>query len=150
MASVVNTKNYIDKIVKSISELTKELDKEINKIVANEIGIPDYEQVTKSKRSLYNSYSDVIVLNDEVIRLIVKAKKTSIMIKDVINCIVATDEYPITVANAQKKKLQSMDNNINEYVRILTCYRDNLDAVLRFYSSVQYIVSSPRLNMYEE
>ena len=72
------------------------------------------------------------------------------MIKDVINCIVATDEYPITVANAQKKKLQSMDNNINEYVRILTCYRDNLDAVLRFYSSVQYIVSSPRLNMYEE
>ena len=66
-----------------------------------------------------------------------------------VSCITATDDYPLSIANAQKKKLQNMDNIINEYIRILSCYRDDLDAVLRFYSSVQYIVSSPRLNTFE-
>lgn len=149
MANVVNTQSYVNKIVRSISELTKELDKEISQITINPIEIPDYDEITKTKKTLYNSYSDIIVINDRVTRLIVKAKKTSLSIKEVISCIVATDDYPISVANSQKKKLQNMDNTVNEYIRILTCYRDDLDAVLRFYGSVQYIVSSPRLNGYE-
>lgn len=131
-------------IINNAKELEKELEKEVLNILENPIVIPSFEDIQK-KSSLYKEYGDTVMRNQRVNDLLIKSSKISLSLKDLVKSFKVTGDFPLSIANMYRARIDDIQSKLHDYNKMLSYEKDSIDAALRFYSSAQYILSSPRL-----
>lgn len=106
--------------------------------------IPPYTSIKTSKEELYSRYSNVVMTYNRVCDTMSKLQLSSVTIDRLLR------ELPNSKEVFSKQKLYSEElKNLKMDVRgMLDSYKyikDGLEACVRFYNSVQYILTSYRL-----
>ena len=137
----------MDELIKKASIIvdttSKDLDNIIAKAVKTDISIPDYEEM-KSRQMFYTKYSDIVTLNSDIARGLLSANKLILSLKDIVIEISNTKTIQYSIVSKYRDTLNNQVNKLNEKVEIINEYKRSLEHTLKFYNSLQYILSSYR------
>ena len=137
----------MDELIKKASIIvdttSKDLDNIIAKAVKTDISIPDYEEM-KSRQMFYTKYSDIVTLNSDIARGLLSANKLILSLKDIVVEISNTKTIQYSIVSKYRDTLNNQVNKLNEKVEIINEYKRSLEHTLKFYNSLQYILSSYR------
>ena len=137
----------VDELIKKASIIvdttSKDLDNIIAKAVKTDISIPDYEEM-KSRQMFYTKYSDIVTLNSDIARGLLSANKLILSLKDIVVEIANTKTIQYSIVSKYRDTLNNQVNKLNEKVEIINEYKRSLEHTLKFYNSLQYILSSYR------
>ena len=137
----------MDELIKKASIIvdttSKDLDNIIAKAVKTDISIPDYEEM-KSRQMFYTKYSDIVTLNSDIARGLLSANKLILSLKDIVVEIANTKTIQYSIVSKYRDTLNNQVNKLNEKVEIINEYKRSLEHTLKFYNSLQYILSSYR------
>ena len=137
----------VDELIKKASIIvdttSKDLDNIIAKAVKTDISIPDYEEM-KSRQTFYTNYSDIVTLNSDIARGLLSANKLILSLKDIVVEISNTKTVQYNVVSKYRDTLNNQVNKLNEKVEIINEFKRSLEHTLKFYNSLQYILSSYR------
>ena len=130
-----------------VNQLTADINEVVNTIINNKITIPKFKDI-KSKDQLYSSYGKIVEDHDYVTRKLILISKASLDL-DTFKEELDQGAYLTIAAKAKTFKIiKEGKEKLKEFTGILTIYKDNLTAVLRFYGSAQYILGSTRFEEY--
>ena len=137
----------MDELIKRASLIvdgvSKDLDNIISKAVKTDISIPEYEDM-KSRQLFYTKYSDIVTLNSDIARGLLSANKLILSLKDIVVEISNTKTVQYNVVSKYRDTLNNQVNKLNEKVEIINEFKRSLEHTLKFYNSLQYILSSYR------
>ena len=138
----------IDEAIKVIQETSKECKQELrdclNLALATDISIPDYDKI-KSRRVLYTKYADIVTLNNNIGCTLLSARKLLLTIRELKSVVVDSQSVNYNLAKTYKIKIDKEVESLNELLSSLTEFKQSLDATLRFYSSLQYVLTTYKL-----
>ena len=139
--------NY-DEAVKQIQIISKEARSELltitNKALATDTTIPDFKDV-QNRRVLYEKYGSIVSLNDEIGVALLSVKKLTLSIKELRLAILENKTINYNVTKVYKDRIDKELESIKELTSSLTEYKQSLDATLRFYNSLQFILTTYKL-----
>lgn len=106
--------------------------------------IPPYSSIKVSKDELYNKYSGAVTTYNNICSTLSKLQFSSITVDRLIR------ELPNTTEVYSKQKLyaselRNMKEEIKGLVESYKYLKDGLEATVRFYHSLQFIICSPRM-----
>ena len=137
----------VDELIKRASlivdSVSKDLDNIISKAVKTDISIPEYEDM-KSRQLFYTKYSDIVTLNSDIARGLLSANKLILSLKDIVVEISNTKTVQYNIVSKYRDTLNNQVNKLNEKVEIINEFKRSLEHTLKFYNSLQYILSSYR------
>ena len=137
----------VDELIKKatviVDGVSKDLDNIISKAVKTDISIPEYEDM-KSRQLFYTKYSDIVTLNSDIARGLLSANKLILSLKDIVVEISNTKTVQYNVVSKYRDTLNNQVNKLNEKVEIINEFKRSLEHTLKFYNSLQYILSSYR------
>ena len=137
----------VDELIKKatviVDGVSKDLDNIISKAVKTDISIPEYEDM-KSRQTFYTKYSDIVTLNSDIARGLLSANKLILSLKDIVVEISNTKTVQYNVVSKYRDTLNNQVNKLNEKVEIINEFKRSLEHTLKFYNSLQYILSSYR------
>jgi len=131
-------------VTEMIKELAKQLKKEVDSLISEEIEIPEWENI-QNKRKLYSAYREAVVRNDQINKQLSKVGNAIMSIRELKNSLRVSETLPISLLKPVKDSIERDLEKLYDYQKILLCHKDSYDQVLRFFVSAQYILSSPRL-----
>lgn len=133
----------INKASLIVDNVNKDLDSLISKSVNTDISIPDYDDI-KSRKIFYTKYSNIITLNSDIARQLLLANKLILSLKDIVNEIANTTTIQYSLVAKYRDTLNNQVSKLNEKVEIINEFKRSLEHTLKFYNSLQYILSSYR------
>ena len=137
----------VDELIKKatviVDGVSKDLDNIISKAVKTDISIPEYEDM-KSRQLFYTKYSDIVTLNSDIARGLLSANKLILSLKDIVVEISNTKNVQYNIVSKYRDTLNNQVNKLNEKVEIINEFKRSLEHTLKFYNSLQYILSSYR------
>lgn len=133
--------NQASVIVDSVS---KSLDDVMKLALNTDIDNPTYDDM-KSRKVFYNKYSDIVSLNSKMARELLSAHKLQLALKDIVYEISNNKSAQYNVINSYREKLNYQINRIKEKIEIVTEFKKSLERNLKFYDSLQYILTSYRM-----
>ena len=137
----------VDELIKKatviVDGVSKDLDNIISKAVKTDISIPEYEDM-KSRQLFYTKYSDIVTLNSDIARGLLSANKLILSLKDIVVEISNTKTVQYNIVSKYRDTLNNQVNKLNEKVEIINEFKRSLEHTLKFYNSLQYILSSYR------
>lgn len=137
----------VDELIKKatviVDGVSKDLDNIISKAVKTDISIPEYEDM-KSRQIFYTKYSDIVTLNSDIARGLLSANKLILSLKDIVVEISNTKTVQYNIVSKYRDTLNNQVNKLNEKVEIINEFKRSLEHTLKFYNSLQYILSSYR------
>ena len=137
----------VDELIKKatviVDGVSKDLDNIISKAVKTDITIPEYEDM-KSRQLFYTKYSDIVTLNSDIARGLLSANKLILSLKDIVVEISNTKTVQYNIVSKYRDTLNNQVNKLNEKVEIINEFKRSLEHTLKFYNSLQYILSSYR------
>ena len=130
----------IDKIVRSLR------DKVDSYVLPDGIQIiPEYVSIKSSREELYNSYSESVVAYNTLCKVLAEMQYTQVTIDRMLRNISASNE----VFSRQKffnSELSSIKSDLRIIIESYLTLKSSMESSIRFFQSVQYILSSPRLD----
>ena len=137
----------VDELIKKatviVDGVSKDLDNISSKAVKTDISIPEYEDM-KSRQLFYTKYSDIVTLNSDIARGLLSANKLILSLKDIVVEISNTKTVQYNIVSKYRDTLNNQVNKLNEKVEIINEFKRSLEHTLKFYNSLQYILSSYR------
>lgn len=106
--------------------------------------IPSYASIKSSKEELYKKYSNTVMTYNSVCDTLSKLQFSSITVDRLLKELPNSNE----VYSRQKlfsTELKSLKDEIKGMIESYKYLKDGLEATVRFYSSVQYILTSYRM-----
>jgi predicted nuclease with TOPRIM domain len=106
--------------------------------------IPSYASIKSSKEELYKKYSNTVMTYNRVCDTLSKLQFSSITVDRLLKELPNSNE----VYSRQKlfsTELKSLKDEIKGMIESYKYLKDGLEATVRFYSSVQYILTSYRM-----
>lgn len=138
----------IDEAIKIIQTTSKECRQELqgclDVALATDISLPSFDKI-QSKRVLYTKYSDIISLNNNIGSSLLSSRKLVLTIKELRAVIVENQSINYNLIKTYKNKIDRELEAINDLISSLTEFKQSLDATLRFYQSLQYILTTYKL-----
>lgn len=107
--------------------------------------IPPYTSIKTSKEELYRKYSNTVMTYNRVCDTLSKLQFSSITIDRLLRELPSSNE----IFSKQKLFSTELKNMKDETKGLIESYKylkDGLEATVRFYSSVQYILTSYRMD----
>ncbi len=131
----------IDLYLKDLKEVINELEEAMDKEP------PDFEQI-QSKGVLYEAYRRSVILNDRIAKELSRLGRIIIATKDLKRSLFKRDE-PLSYVKSMTREVEGDLGKLYKYQTILNNLKGACDQELRFYSSVQYILCSPKLQGFD-
>lgn len=106
--------------------------------------IPSYASIKSSKEELYKKYSNTVMTYNRVCDTLSKLQFSSVTVDRLLKELPNSNE----IFSKQKlfsTELKSLKDEIKGLVESYKYLKDGLEATVRFYNSIQYILTSYRL-----
>lgn len=107
--------------------------------------IPDYPSIKSSREELYNSYSGAVVAYNNLCKILSEMQYTQVTIDKMLRNIATSSE----VFSRQKflnSELSSIKSDLRIIIESYSTLKSSMESSIRFFQSIQYILSSPRLD----
>jgi hypothetical protein len=130
-SSVDNLYNQVDKFIKD------------NPIPS----MASFEEAT-TRKGLYTHYMEVVEISNGLATYLSDVESL-LMIRAQFKRMLIINGYPTSLVSKYNAVIDEISERIGIITRKLNVYKSGIENQLRFYQSVQYIMSSPRLNSYE-
>lgn len=135
---IKNIQNHVNNLIDSLKV-------DVDNLINDEVKIPDFDEIQKRK-VLFESYRDVVIRNDKIVRKLTHIGKVIISLKDLKGSVgMKKSGLPPTLV---KNLRYEMDNHLSKlfsYQKLLQEHKSDYDAAIKFFNSVQYTLTSPRL-----
>jgi len=135
-------------ILKEVDSLLTEANNELLSLIDNsssiDLTLPDFDDAS-SKRCLYDSYAKIVNFNSSCSQSIMKVNRLLLTIKDIQNQIVSSDAYNYNVIQQFNMNIKTSTAKVKENLQNIQDFKNSLDAVLKFYNNLSFILTSPYL-----
>lgn len=135
----------INNIEERVERLVDEVEDEMDEFIKKDIVTPDWQEIQK-KKVLYKGYRKVTRLNNELNQLLVKVEDVLIALRDLKTSLSTGKNMPPSLYKKTKRNLEKNIGRLKQYKEALQREKDSYDKTIRFFSSIQYILGSPRLS----
>lgn len=109
--------------------------------------LPTFETAT-TRKGLYESYAVIVEINNELSMYLVRIQQM-MMFKAQFKRLLRNEGYGASVNAVFNNTIEETSERVGIIDRLLNTYKYGVESQLRFYQSVQYIMSTPRLNSYD-
>lgn len=140
----MSLENTIKQFNSLSSNLKGDLDSLINEILSTDLTLPTYDKAV-SKKVLYTSYAGVVDLNNRVGATLLMSHKLLLSLKELKRELCQNKNVNFNVISVYKDRVTNEIDSLSEKVKAVTEYKQSLEQTLRFYQSLQYILSSYRM-----
>lgn len=106
--------------------------------------IPPYASIKSSKEELYKKYSNVVTLYNRVCDTLSKLQYSSVTVDRLLRELPNSNEV-FSKQKLYSTELKALKEEIKGLVDSYKYMKDGLEATVRFYNSLQYILSSYRM-----
>lgn len=138
----------IDETLNKVGLICKQMNYELDSIIKDSLSVdltlPSFDKV-KSRRVLYDSYVNIINLNNKIGSSLLTSHKLLITLKELRQDIINNKAIQFSVITVYKDRVTREIDILNEKIKIVTEFKQSLEQTLRFYQSLQYILSSYRM-----
>lgn len=135
-------------ILKEIDALLNESNLELTKLIEEssdiDLTLPSFDDAS-SKRCLYDSYAKIVNFNASCSQSIMRVNRLLLMIKDIQNQIVTSDAYNYNVIQQFNMNIKNSTTKVKENLNNVQDFKNSLDAILKFYNNLSFILTSPYL-----
>lgn len=107
--------------------------------------IPQFKEI-KNRNTLYTRYGEASQLSYETARALSTAYSVRANIRLLTKTMRADTETPRSLIQAPQAELEHSFKVLEDVIQALTAKKEGVDSLVRFYSSAQYILGSPRLD----
>lgn len=142
MESIQSDITAYDKNVRSVYVDIKEF------IKTHEVPhVADWSKI-QTRKGLYEAYGAVVELSNSIAVYSAKVIDFSIL-RVSFKRIIRGEKYPPALAAVLNKSIDEVNEMVEICDKMLQSYKTAVDNQMRFYGSVQYILSAPRLSTIE-
>ena len=141
MASINSIMKEIDAL---LSEANTELEDLINESSSINLELPSFDDACH-KQTLYQSYAEVVNFNSKCSQSLMRINKLLLTIKDIQNQIVASEAYNYNVVQQFNLNIKNSTTKIKDNMNNVQDFKNSLDAILKFYNNLSFILTSPYL-----
>lgn len=138
----------IDETLKKVTQICSLLNKELDSIIKDSLSVdltlPSYEDV-KSRKVLYTKYAEVINLNNRIGTSLLTSHKLLLTLKELRQEVSNNKAIQFSVIVVYKDRITREIDSLTEKIKVVTDFKQSLEQTLRFYQSLQYILSSYRM-----
>ena len=135
-------------ILKEVDNLLNESNLELTKLIEDssdiDLTLPSFDDAS-SKRCLYDSYAKIVNFNASCSQSIMRVNRLLLMIKDIQNQIVTSDAYNYNVIQQFNMNIKNSTTKVKENLNNVQDFKNSLDAILKFYNNLSFILTSPYL-----
>jgi hypothetical protein len=135
-------------ILKEVDALLNESNLELTKLIEEssdiDLTLPSFDDAS-SKRCLYDSYAKIVNFNASCSQSIMRVNRLLLMIKDIQNQIVTSDAYNYNVIQQFNMNIKNSTTKVKENLNNVQDFKNSLDAILKFYNNLSFILTSPYL-----
>lgn len=135
-------------ILKEVDNLLNESNLELTKLIEEssdiDLTLPSFDDAS-SKRCLYDSYAKIVNFNASCSQSIMRVNRLLLMIKDIQNQIVTSDAYNYNVIQQFNMNIKNSTTKVKENLNNVQDFKNSLDAILKFYNNLSFILTSPYL-----
>ena len=128
---------------KIISSLKKKLDS--YKLPDGVCVIPEFGAIKNSKETLYTNYSDAVRRYNIICDSLSKIQLMNVTIDKLLQELPKSADITFSMKNLCSDELKFLKTEVKTTAESYKTYKDGLEAVVNFYKSVQYILSSYRI-----
>lgn len=141
MASINAIMKEIDAL---LSEANTELEDLINESSSINLELPSFDDAS-CKQTLYLSYANIVNFNSKCSQSLMRINKLLLTIKDIQNQIVASEAYNYNVVQQFNLNIKNSTTKIKDNMNNVQDFKNSLDAILKFYNNLSFILTSPYL-----
>lgn len=141
MASLNEVMREVDNL---LSDANKELEDLIIKSSEINLELPSFDEAS-CKQILYKYYSEIVNFNSACSQSIMKVNKLLLTIKDIQNQIISSDAFNYNIIQQFNMNVKSSTSKIKDNLNNVQDFKNSLDAILKFYSNLSFILTSPYL-----
>jgi parvulin-like peptidyl-prolyl isomerase len=127
-----------------LGEANEELEDLINKSSTIDLTLPDFEKAS-CKKVLYDNYARVVNFNGQCAQSIMKINKLLLTIKDIQNQIVSSDAYNYNIIQQFNMNIKVSTQKVKDNLTNVQDFKNSMDAILKFYNNLSFILTSPYL-----
>lgn len=109
--------------------------------------LPSFDTAT-TRKGLYEAYAAVVEINNGLSSYL-SVVQQMLMMKSQYKGLLKAENYGVSVTQVMNSMIEDVSEKITIIDRMLNTYKYGVENQLRFYQSVQYIMSSPRLSSYD-
>ena len=136
---------YYDNLIDATEQLITALLEAISEDLEGINEVPSYEDMRKRK-TLYDKYGRSAELSTRVSERLALAYKARSQLKQARKNIHQDPDLPGTLSSRYRAQIEHQENILQDLINGLLQKKEGIDSMVRFYSSVQYILGSPRLD----
>lgn len=135
-------------ILKEVDSLLADANNELIKLIEDsskiDLTLPSFDDAS-SKKCLYDSYSKIVNFNASCAQSIMKVNRLLLTIKDIQSQIVSSDAYNYNVIQQFNMNIKNSTSKIKDNLQNVQDFKNSLDAILKFYNNLSFILTSPYL-----
>jgi len=135
-------------ILKEVDSLLTEANSELLDLIESsssiDLTLPSFEDAS-SKKCLYDSYAKIVNFNASCAQSVMKVNRLLLTIKDIQNQIISSDAYNYNVIQQFNLNVKNSTTKVKENLSNVQDFKNSLDAILKFYNNLSFILTSPYL-----
>lgn len=128
----------LEQLISLLSDYVLNVEKEIE-------AVPEYDKMN-SRRVLYTKYGKIAEISNEISRQLSLAYRARAKLKMSRRNIYQDHHLPGSLTSRYKAQMEYYETVLQDVIESLKYKKEGIDSLFRFYSSVQYILGSPRLD----
>lgn len=141
----MSLQNDLSIIQKQVDNLIAQLKIDVDKLIDEEVVIPDWEKI-QERKVLFESYRDVVKDNDKIVRKLTHIGKVIISLRDLKSSMGNNStQIPISLIKKVRRNIDSNLSKLYTYQNLLQEHKGSYDYAVKFFNSAQYTLTSPRL-----
>ena len=106
--------------------------------------VPTFNEV-RGRKNLYDAYGRATMVSYEVADAISRAYVLRTQLRDLLKATRMDRDTPRSLLAPFQAEIEHKQAQLNDLILALLAKKDGVDTMVRFYSSTQYILGSPRL-----